>query len=108
MKLALSLIILVVLVPVLDVYAQTIGSDSPFERSFQDVKFTNAYFGTIGNKIEVEPVVEDYFIKGSLTHELIEQYLLGATKSQALELCLSNWLEVHCKVPATEDFQEKW
>ena len=28
--------------------------DSPFERDFGDVKFLDAYFGTIGEKIEVE------------------------------------------------------
>ena len=29
--------------------------DSPFERDFGDVKFLDAYFGTFGSKIEVEP-----------------------------------------------------
>jgi len=29
--------------------------DSPFERDFGDVKFIDAYFGTLDNKIEVEP-----------------------------------------------------
>ena len=29
--------------------------DSPFERDFGDVKFLDAYFGTLNNKIEVEP-----------------------------------------------------
>ncbi|QUC64691.1 hypothetical protein NsoK4_09830 [Nitrosopumilus sp. K4] len=29
--------------------------DSPFERDYGDVKFLDAYFGTINNKIEVEP-----------------------------------------------------
>ena len=28
---------------------------SPFEREFGDVKFLNAYFGTIGEKIEIDP-----------------------------------------------------
>ena len=28
--------------------------DSPFERDFGDVKFLDAYFGTIDEKIEVE------------------------------------------------------
>jgi len=37
------------------VCAQTISSNSPFERNFADIKYTNAYFGTIGNKIEVAP-----------------------------------------------------
>ena len=27
--------------------------DSPFERDFGDVKFLDAYFGTIGEKIEI-------------------------------------------------------
>ena len=38
---------------VLNVYAQT--GDSPFERDFSDVKFLDAYFGTRGEKMEVEP-----------------------------------------------------
>ena len=29
--------------------------DSPFERDFGDVKFLDAYFGTLDKKIEVEP-----------------------------------------------------
>lgn len=29
--------------------------DSPFEREFGDVKFLDAYFGTVGKKIEVDP-----------------------------------------------------
>ena len=29
--------------------------DSPFERDFGDVKFLDAYFGTLNEKIEVEP-----------------------------------------------------
>jgi len=29
--------------------------DSPFEREFGDVKFIDAYFGTLDNKVEVEP-----------------------------------------------------
>ncbi len=40
-------------------YAQspekTIPGASPFEHGFTDVKFLNAYFGTSGQKIEVEP-----------------------------------------------------
>lgn len=36
-------------------YAQTIGSDSPFERNFGDTKFLDAYFGTLDNKVEVTP-----------------------------------------------------
>jgi hypothetical protein len=35
-------------------YAQ-VTAGSPFERGYQDIKFTNAYFGTFGNKIEVTP-----------------------------------------------------
>ncbi|MGQ0772530.1 MAG: COG1361 S-layer family protein [Nitrososphaerota archaeon] len=38
-----------------DAWAQLGKGDSPFERSFNDIKFTNAYFGTLGNKIEVTP-----------------------------------------------------
>ena len=40
-----------------DVFAQTSSGfgDSPFERDFGDVKFLDAYFGTIDEKIEAEP-----------------------------------------------------
>ena len=40
-----------------DAFAQTSSGfgDSPFERDFGDVKFLDAYFGTIDEKIEAEP-----------------------------------------------------
>ncbi|MGQ0638375.1 MAG: COG1361 S-layer family protein, partial [Nitrososphaerota archaeon] len=38
----------------IDAYAQTTTSDSPFERTFADVKFLDAYFGTEKEKIEVD------------------------------------------------------
>ena len=38
-----------------DVYAQVGTGDSPFERKFGDVKFLDAYFGTIDEKLEVTP-----------------------------------------------------
>lgn len=37
----------------IDAFAQ--NNDSPFERKFGDVKFLDAYFGTDGKKIEIEP-----------------------------------------------------
>jgi hypothetical protein len=46
---------LVFLSPVLDAYAQLGKGDSPFERNFGDVKFLDAYFGTLDNKAEVTP-----------------------------------------------------
>ncbi len=43
------------LVPLLiDAYAQTSTSGSPFEREFVDIKFLDAYFGTEDEKIEVD------------------------------------------------------
>ncbi|MEW6044513.1 MAG: hypothetical protein AB1608_09630 [Thermoproteota archaeon] len=38
-----------------DVWAQLGKGDSPFERQFQDIKFLDAYFGTLDQKIEVTP-----------------------------------------------------
>ncbi|MBM3896295.1 MAG: hypothetical protein FJ360_00900 [Thaumarchaeota archaeon] len=46
-------IILLSQIPVLSAFAQS--SDSPFERSFGDVKFLDAYFGTEAEKMEIEP-----------------------------------------------------
>ncbi len=39
---------------IIDAHAQTTTSDSPFERTFADVKFLDAYFGTEKEKIEVD------------------------------------------------------
>jgi hypothetical protein len=36
-------------------WAQLGKGDSPFERQYQDIKFLDAYFGTVGQKIEVTP-----------------------------------------------------
>ena len=54
-SLALLIISLIIVSPVLDAYAQLGKGDSPFERNFGDVKFLDAYFGTLDNKIEVTP-----------------------------------------------------
>jgi len=39
---------------IIDAHAQTSSSDSPFERTFADVKFLDAYFGIEKEKIEVD------------------------------------------------------
>lgn len=39
---------------IIDAHAQTSTSGSPFERTFADVKFLDAYFGTKNEKIEVD------------------------------------------------------
>jgi len=39
---------------IIDAHAQTTTSDSPFERTFADVKFLDAYFGIEKEKIEVD------------------------------------------------------
>ena len=46
-------VILLSQIPVLSAFAQ--NTDSPFERSFGDVKFLDAYFGTEDEKMEIEP-----------------------------------------------------
>lgn len=51
---ALSLIFVAQLV-VPSAWAQLGKGDSPFEREYQDVKFLDAYFGTLNQKIEVTP-----------------------------------------------------
>ena len=50
-----ALVLVLVSAPLItDAYAQTTSSDSPFERTFADVKFLDAYFGTEKEKIEVD------------------------------------------------------
>jgi len=50
------LLVALTITPVLlaDAYAQVSSGGSPFERNFGDVKFLDAYFGTIDEKIEVD------------------------------------------------------
>lgn len=54
-SLVIMMMALVVLAPSFDAYAQLGKGDSPFERNFGDVKFLDAYFGTLDQKIEVTP-----------------------------------------------------
>jgi hypothetical protein len=54
-SLAFAIMTLIIFVPVLDAHAQLGKGDSPFERNFGDVKFLDAYFGTLNKKIEVTP-----------------------------------------------------
>lgn len=50
-----ALVVVLSSVPlIIDAHAQTSTSDSPFERTFADVKFLDAYFGTEKEKIEVD------------------------------------------------------
>jgi len=55
----LLLLAILFLIPLItdNSFAQKIGGfgDSPFERDFGDVKFSDAYFGVLDHKIEVEP-----------------------------------------------------
>lgn len=53
--LVLAMMVLIISTPALDAYAQLGKGDSPFERNFGDVKFLDAYFGTLDQKIEVTP-----------------------------------------------------
>lgn len=53
--LVLAMMMLIISTPALDAYAQLGKGDSPFERNFGDVKFLDAYFGTLDQKIEVTP-----------------------------------------------------
>lgn len=55
MKLVFALLSMILLTPILNAYAQLGNGDSPFERNFGDVKFLDAYFGTLDNKVEVTP-----------------------------------------------------
>ncbi|MDP2668010.1 MAG: hypothetical protein Q8O65_04785 [Nitrosopumilaceae archaeon] len=50
---AIIAVILLSQILVLSAFAQ--NTDSPFERSFGDVKFLDAYFGTEAEKMEIEP-----------------------------------------------------
>jgi hypothetical protein len=58
-KILFSLMILFLIPSLIDNSFAQIKSggfgQSPFERDFGDVKFLNAYFGTIGEKIEIDP-----------------------------------------------------
>lgn len=53
-KLFALVIVLFIVQLIIDAHAQTSGSDSPYERTFVDIKFLDAYFGTAEEKIEVD------------------------------------------------------
>lgn len=56
MKLGIILLLPLALVALMPgAWAQLGKGDSPFEREYQDVKFLDAYFGTLSQKIEVTP-----------------------------------------------------
>ena len=64
----LSSIIVLLLTPfVIDNSFAQISSggfgNSPFERDFGDVKFLDAYFGTLDGKIEVDPGIQTYLLQ---------------------------------------------
>lgn len=52
---AISALLLLVQLAAHDAYAQLGKGDSPFERNYGDVKFLDAYFGKLNEKIEVTP-----------------------------------------------------
>ncbi|MBI5698165.1 MAG: hypothetical protein HZC29_06755 [Thaumarchaeota archaeon] len=54
-SLVFAILALMIFSPALDASAQLGKGDSPFERNFSDVKFLDAYFGTLDKKIEVTP-----------------------------------------------------
>lgn len=55
LKSLLFLPLLVISLVISNAYAQVGAGDSPFERKFGDVKFLDAYFGIIDDKLEVNP-----------------------------------------------------
>jgi hypothetical protein len=54
-KFLLILPLLIISLIISNAYAQVGTGDSPFERKFGEVKFLDAYFGTIDEKLEVNP-----------------------------------------------------
>lgn len=56
-KMLIGIVALVLIGPSMGLvaYGQVSSGDSPFERTFGDVKFLDAYFGRLGEKIEVTP-----------------------------------------------------
>jgi hypothetical protein len=55
LKFLLLLPLLVISLVISNTYAQVGTGDSPFERKFGEVKFLDAYFGTINEKLEINP-----------------------------------------------------
>lgn len=51
----LLLVLAVVGATATSAYAQVSSADSPFERKFGDIKFLDAYFGRLNEKVEVSP-----------------------------------------------------
>lgn len=55
---------------------------------------------------DVHIPLENYFLKGTLAHRCIEEYLKGAEKENAIEVVLPQWLEENCLIPVGRDYDE--
>ena len=70
-------------------------------------KYRNKYV----DRLPVTQPLEDYFLKGTLSHRILEEYLQGATIQDATNLILPDWVVNNCLIPLgtnddTEDLYE--
>ena len=61
-------------------------------------KYCNKYV----DKLKVSQPLEDYFLKGTLSHRILEEYLRGASIEDATNLILPDWIVNNCLIPLTE------
>jgi PD-(D/E)XK nuclease superfamily len=64
-------------------------------------KYNNRYV----NKLPLSQPLESYFLKGTLAHRCIEEYLNGAEKDDAIQVILPDWLLTNCLLPLETDEQ---
>lgn len=62
-------------------------------------KYKNKYI----DQVEVGQPLEDYFLKGTLAHRILEEFLLGASKEDATDLVFPEWLVENCLIPIGDD-----
>jgi hypothetical protein len=67
-------------------------------------KYRNKYV----DRLPVTQPLEDYFLKGTLSHRILEEYLQGATIEDATNLILPDWVVNNCLIPlgATNDTED--
>jgi hypothetical protein len=50
--------------------------------------------------------LEDYFLKGTLAHRCIEEFLKGAQRQTIVETVVPLWIKENCLLPVARDFDE--
>jgi hypothetical protein len=81
---------------------QAVSETVSYSRLSSYVECPSKYANKYVRKVPAVNPIEDYFLKGTLAHRGIEEFLLGAEKEIAIEAVLPEWLVDNCHLPIVE------